>query len=375
MSLCVQTNFKKLASKIQTMLKYSPFLLILFLLSCQNAPNPVIQPEIITAQTRQSEPFEERKFSLMERELEYLMEIWPGEYDNPEQLDFDKYANKKGIENGGHLRIHSFFQRLDLPEFGEYVIYEESYKNENPNEIYRQVIYQLSPDNEAKAMMAKLYHLKTPKPILAAKQKLNFEKDLSPTSPLLENGCQLKLQREGMAFIGKTIAKDCLKDEDSKTQTIDYQLRISENEFWFREQKYNSITNTLLADNQQLSWYNLEKVRCFVCMIDFPREEGGRPVKTEHYIKIHDQGGKFEFDYSDGRHMVLGMRNTWSFGMQRETFVIFIQADNQDGKTLIYSWGNPGADRIGFNPGWIRVQCDLDTPKNNKLQLQLRPDS
>ena len=131
----------------------------------------------------------------------------------------------------------------------------------------------------------------------------------------------------------------------------------------------------MIADDEQLHWYNLEKARCFVCMIDFPREEGGRPVITEHYIKIHDQGGKFEFDYRDGRHMVLGMRNTWSFGMQRETFVIFIQAENQEGKTLIYSWGNPGADRIGFNPGWIRVQCDLDTPKNVKLQQELRPDS
>ncbi len=37
-------------------------------------------------------------------------------------------------------------------------------------------------------------------------------------------------------------------------------------------------------------------------MIDFPREENGKPVKTAHYIKIHDQGRKFEFEYLDDRY-------------------------------------------------------------------------
>jgi len=68
------------------------------------------------------------------------------------------------------------------------------------------------------------------------------------------------------------------------------------------------------------------------------------------------------------------MRNTWSFGMHRETFVIYI-VDKATQKTLIYSWGNPGADRIGFNPGWIRAQCDVKSPRNVKLQKELRPGS
>jgi len=356
------------------MQKYLLFILLL-LSSCQNTSNQIIKPKILTAEIRNDEPLEERKFSFMERELEYLMTIWAGEYDNVEQLDFDKYANKKGVENGGHLRIHSYFQRLDLPEFGEYVIYEETYKDDKPNEIIRQCIYQLSADNDVKGMLAKVYHFKNTAPILANKKLVNLDKNLQPSASQFTQGCDMMLRREGMAFVGKTIQKDCINNAANTAQNLDYQIRISENEFWFQEQIYNAATNTLIADDLQLPWYQLEKARCFVCMIDFPREAGGRPVKTEHYINIHDQGGKFEFDYSDGRHMVLGMRNTWSFGMQRETFVIFIQADNQEGKTLIYSWGNPGADRIGFNPGWIRVQCDLDTPKNVKLQQELRPDS
>jgi len=73
------------------MQKYLLFILLL-LPSCQNTSNEIIKTKILTAEIRKDEPFEERKFSLMERELEYLMTIWIGEYDNVEQLDFDKYA-------------------------------------------------------------------------------------------------------------------------------------------------------------------------------------------------------------------------------------------------------------------------------------------
>ena len=114
---------------------------------------------------------------------------------------------------------------------------------------------------------------------------------------------------------------------------------------------------------QHLQW-ELERARWFACMVDFPRESGGQPVVTGHYIKMHDQGGTFPFTHPDGRDMVLTMRNNWSYGMQRETFVIVIQDGDESGPTLVYAWGAPGSDRIGVNPGYLRVQCDLDTPRN-----------
>jgi len=312
---------------------------------------------------------------LAEREIAYLQNIWPGEYDNVEQLDFDKYSDRKDPASGAHLRMHTFLRAVDLPQFGPNVFYQETYQNDDPNDIYKQHIYALSPMDNGHSILIKTFSFATTKATLGLDKELKLSKSLQPNSPQFEKGCEMILEREGMAFVGRTRDVACHKNPEHADQGIDFQIRISENEFWFRNQTRDLETNQLIEDPKALSWYQQVKSRCFACMIDFPREKGGRPVNTVHYIKIHDQGGKFEFDYTDGRHMVLGMRNTWSFGMQRETFVIFIQEENQKGKTLIYSWGNPGADRIGFNPGWIRVQCDLDTPKNNKLQQDLRPDS
>ena len=71
---------------------------------------------------------EERTFTLLERELEYLVSIWPGDYDNREQLAFDASVGKKDMDSGGHLRVHSQIRRVDVPALGAYVLYVEEYK-------------------------------------------------------------------------------------------------------------------------------------------------------------------------------------------------------------------------------------------------------
>ena len=317
----------------------------------------------------------ERKYTLLERELEYIMVIWPGEYDNVEQLDFDKFAGMPDVSHGQHLRVHHHAQRLKSSRLGEYVMYIEEYIHDDPSDIQRQSIYVLSPDEEAKEIKINVYHFNNAQARLSMKKEIDDLNQLTSSSSSLIRGCDMILRREGMAFRAVTEDKFCIVDNEEKGLSIDHQFRIAEREYWYEEIKYDNTTERRLSDEFQQAPYQLEKSRCFICMIDFPKKEGGRPTVTHHYIDIHDQGGKFEFDYLDGRHMILGMRNTWSFGMQRETFVIFIQEESQSGTTLIYSWGNPGADRIGFNPGWIRVQCDLDTPENRKFQQGLRPDS
>ncbi|RKR15235.1 CpeT/CpcT family protein DUF1001 [Maribacter vaceletii] len=294
-----------------------------------------------------------RKFSYPERELDYLMHIWKGEYDNVEQLDFDKIQKLEGKK---HDRVHVSIRQFQNSNFGVGAVYVEEYREDNVNIITRQCIYQLVPDDKENAIKVKVYHFKTKKPILAKRDSFKAVSVLTPNSNLLKEGCSMILRRNGDGFLAKTILDSC-----TDKQVKEYQFSVTENSFHFTEEGIKTA-------------YQLEKARCFTCMIDFPNDTNGRSTVTNHYIDILDQGGSFKFKYPDGRNMLLGMRNTWSFGMHRETFVIYI-LDQETNKTLIYSWGNPGADRIGFNPGWIRVQCDLKTPRNVKMQQELRPGS
>ncbi len=312
-----------------------------------------------------------RKFSYAERELDYLSHIWEGEYDNVEQLDFDKIQRKEG-EVTSHDRVHVSVRQFQNSNFGVGAVYLEEYRNNDPKLITKQLIYQLIPDDEEKAIKVKLFHFKKRSAVLAVGKPFDAIALLTPNSEELKEGCEMMLRRNGNGFLAKTVNKTCQPSNENPKETIDYQFSVTEDTFGFQEIRYSA--NQRLADKEQLSAYALEKARCFSCMIDFPNDTNKRPTITKHYIDIYDQGGTFEFEYPDGRNMLFGMRNTWSFGMHRETFVIYM-IDTATKKTLIYSWGNPGADRIGFNPGWIRAQCDLKTARNMKLQQELRPGS
>lgn len=280
---------------------------------------------------------QEREFTLLERELDYLLQIWPGDYDNVEQTSFDAAAGAPT-----RRRVHVSVERTDAPDLGEVVLAVREYWDNDPTTLTRDEMYVIEPDDEANALRVAVYRL-------------------DDGAPVRRPGCDLLLRRDANALVGTT--DSC----NSEGTYRDYSLRVDTESLWFHEGQD--------AEQGERSWYQLERARWFACMIDFPREEGGRPVVTHHYIKIHDQGGAFPFVHPDGRPMVLLMRNTWSYGMQRETFFIGVMDEVESGPTLVYAWGSPGSDRIGVNPGYLRVQCDLDTPRHVELQHGLRPDS
>ncbi|MEM7704572.1 MAG: chromophore lyase CpcT/CpeT [Pseudomonadota bacterium] len=314
---------------------------------------------------------QERSYTLLERELEYLMELWPGDYDNREQVQFDFNVGKRSPAQGGHKRVHSQIRRVDLPTFGEHVLYAKTFGDNNSDNVIRHHLYELKADETAKAIRIRVHQFKNGGRYSGAAANPAILDSMTRDDTTVAAGCDLLLTRDVDAIVGGTAPGACAAASENGGESLDYQVRISETGYWFHDRK---ITNDSSAE-PQLPWYQLERVRWFQCMLDFPREDGGRPVNTVSYVRIHDQGGTYPFTYRDGRDMVFTFRNTWSYGMQRETLVIVIQEGDETGKTLVYGWAEPGSDRIGVNPGWIRLQCDLDTPKKRKFQQWLRPDS
>lgn len=273
----------------------------------------------------------ERKYTLMEREIEYLMDIWEGDYDNVEQLSLESDRGMKEQSQGQHTRIHTTVSKIKNDLIGEYLLYIKEYENNDPKNIFREYLYQLIPEDSTAQIRVKAYQFKSD---INSRTVKSLSK-LKLNSLEAADDCDIWIHREGRSFIGRTSGASCGLDI-VKGVSLSYHVKITENQYAF---KYTQNFDNGQRQSVNENWYLLDKARCFVCMIDFPREEGGRPVETKHYIEIHDQGGQFDFGYTDGRHMVLTMRNTWSYGMKRNTFVIVIQENDLKGKTLIYSWG------------------------------------
>ncbi|MGI9205723.1 MAG: CpcT/CpeT family chromophore lyase [Woeseiaceae bacterium] len=306
---------------------------------------------------------QEREYTLMEREIDYLMNLWPGDYDNVEQPALDANVGKTDPANGGHQRVHSFVTSIDMPEVGHDLLFIDEYTGNDESATLRRRLYSLVPDEQEKAILAEAYHVDSAD-----------RSDIGASNFTRAPGCDLLIRRDGDAFTGKIQSADCPSaNGDRRFGT--YEMRLSKHQYRFYDQSLMQHAGGAGDENEDIGWYQLDRARWFACMIDFPREEGGRPVVTQHYIKIHDQGGEFAFRHPDGRDMVLTMRNNWSYGMQRETFVIVVQEGDTSGEALVYAWSSPDADRIGVNPVFLRVQCDMDTPENVEFQHRLRPDS
>jgi len=320
---------------------------------------------------------QETGFTYIERELSYLMSIWPGEYDNQEQISFDARAEfEQKLGNG---RFHAKVIVVDAPNIGDNLLYVEKSIHGDLNNTYQQRLYKLVPDESLKAIRVKAYAFKKADKYLGGDTSSKAFKRLRASNLIALEGCDLLLRRDNRDFAGSNISRSNACQDGEKLGYLERVVRVSSDEYSFNDRRYLSkagnskAAKSLLATT--LTPRKMRRARWFACMIDVPKDTPNVSNFTQHYMKIHDQGGTFSFTHPDGRDMELLMRNTWSYGMQRETFFIGLFENDINGKLLIYSWGTPGADRIGMNPGYIRVQCDLDTPKNVELQKGLRVDS
>jgi len=312
---------------------------------------------------------QETGYTPTERELNYLMKIWPGDYDNQEQVSFDARARQETADQ--QPRFHALIHRLELPSLGPNMLYIEERENDDSEKLTYQRLYALSADEDEKAVRVKTYRLKSEDKFQAAGRDLTELSKIKAGYASYQEGCDMLLRRDGESLTGETQPGRCKNGEDS---FLTRHIRMSKTQYSFKEKQTDKDSKVLsaVADFRPR---NMKRARWFACMIDVPKDTPGRANHTQHYMKIHDQGGSFAFTHPDGRDMTLLMRNTWSYGMQRETFFIGVLEGDVTGKTLVYSWGMPGQDRIGVNPGYIRIQCDLDTPENVKLQKALRSES
>jgi CpeT/CpcT family (DUF1001) len=311
----------------------------------------------------------------LDLDLNYVMQLMQGDFDNREQLQFDSDVGKRDMATGGHLRVHTAIRKVDLPKFGKNVLYVEEYKNNDPTSIFRQRIYVLNADKEEKAIRITMHFFKDRKKWLGAHENAAIIKDLTPNDTNALAGCDVFIRRDLNAFQGGMKTKTCVFGEEGKKRYSDYQLRLETNKYAFRDRIMDFNTDQPLEQVADFSWHQLERARMFACMIDFPKVPGKGAMYTDKYIVMHDQGGTYFFDHPDGRKMVMTLRNNWSYGMYRETLVTVIQEGDEKGPTLAYAWAEPDATWIGINPSWMRVQCDLDSAKTRKEQQDLRSDS
>ena len=296
-------------------------------------------------------------------DLEELLSVWPRIADNDDQV-----VGSQGTIDRFHSRM------VPLGETGTR-FYVEEWRNDDPSQTYRQRIYDFGIDVEEGAIHIKVSYLRNAADVVGAYADPDKLALITEDQILHFDGCDFFIRKQGNNFFGGLKTDACVFPIDGEPRTFDYDLLITEDHLWFREKARRVSDDEVMVIENNFNWLEMNTARMFACMVDWPKDEGGPPNKTLHYIQLHDQGGQFIFEAPDGRTLAVGLRHTFGAGMERSTFWTGVHEGSVNGRLLAYGWGEPGADRIGTNPGWIRIQCDLDTPKNRQLQQDLRPDS
>lgn len=204
----------------------------------------------------------DKKVSNGPQMLDEVMMWWPGDYHNNRQLQKLRAAGKPiwqadGSGKPGHIAVTSHYRRVELPEFGDHVLYVEETKHGDPSAIFRQRIYTLTRDPETDVVTVKLWYFKDKTRYLAAWRDASILAELTPDqmSPLPDH-CDLTIRRQGARYHMSMPAKQCVFGE----RYFDYQVLLGPESFWFRDRIVDAATDEVLEAAGNFTYHELDRV-------------------------------------------------------------------------------------------------------------------
>ena len=173
----------------------------------------------------------------LRRDLERIMRWWPGDYNNDRQLA-RLAAEGKPIwraddsGKGGHIEVTSHYRAVDLPAFGENVIYVEETKHGDPDAIFRQRIYSLTIDEAADTLRVSMWNFKDKEKHVGAWRDLSRLSGLTPAEMTnFGENCDLVMTRKSDEYHLAMQDRQCAFGENY----FSYQVLLGEDSFWFRD--------------------------------------------------------------------------------------------------------------------------------------------
>ncbi|MEO0996685.1 MAG: chromophore lyase CpcT/CpeT [Pseudomonadota bacterium] len=196
-----------------------------------------------------------------ESDLDRVLDWWAGDYDNDRQIERltaegQPVWRADGSGEGGHIEVTSHYRRVELPAFGEHVLYVEETKYGDPDEIFRQRIYTLNVDDESDRVRVKIWNFKDKQRYVGAWRDTARLSDLTPDemSPLPDRCDLLSERREGRIHLGMN-GRDCAFGD----RYFNYQVLLGPESFWFRDKIVRLEDDVLLTTAGDFTYHQLDR--------------------------------------------------------------------------------------------------------------------
>ncbi|MEM7283457.1 MAG: chromophore lyase CpcT/CpeT [Pseudomonadota bacterium] len=297
---------------------------------------------------------------VLEKDLALLMQWFPGEYDNQEQVYFQQELEVP--EDHRHERTHHIFYKADLPSFGDHVLYVQQYLDDDPDKIYRQRIYALKADHDENAVRLTIHTPKDVKALVNAHLEPKKLEGLTPEDTTTLSGCDVFWKRQSNQFVGYMKEDACTFESrrSGKTIIINDDLVLTESELWISDRARDTDGNRVFGHPTGIPHKN-RKARPFSCWIAVKHQEG-EGWYFQRGVKLHDQGGRFWVTTDEASPQTVGlkMRNVvWPYGNNQPSLVVYAYNEGSD-RAVSYAWSEPTAKRVGLNLRWMQASCSAE---------------
>ncbi|NKB42874.1 MAG: hypothetical protein GKS03_01225 [Alphaproteobacteria bacterium] len=306
----------------------------------------------------------------LQRDLMIISELFPGTYDNMEQVYFDNRLEVS--EDIRHERVSSEVRRIPNDRFGENAFFILDYWFEQDR--WHPRIYSFHVDQAENAIRMRLHSFAgfDRTPYLRAHEDLSALDSLSPDDLTNLAQCDLFWRQSVGGYHAKMKDKACVYEEQGETVYADYQMMLSDRALW-KGDVIRRVSDDSQINSEPEVLHKQLKARHFTCNMSFSGETG----KKENFgrIPIHDQGGlhfvsrptKEKPDRQIGirlRNVDWAMNNT-ATGFTNDVFVMYIveRASGQKDRNVTYTWGAPEETSVGLNLQWLLASCYI-TPQN-----------
>ena len=270
----------------------------------------------------------------LEAQLQLLMSWWPGQYDNHEQIVRQSGGGLSPLTDHPFHRVHSRYERVTDSPLGTHVIAAVDYRDDDPVQLLRQRHYVVTVDVAAGALRLAQYA-----PMITTGDGRGAGAGAAGFQPLGPQ-CDLLLRFVGGQFEGGLTPNACRIGG----RPVEYGLVVGPRYNWYRERPGHY-------------WFEQTRARAFICMVQENAAGDMRQTKFLKTLRLHDQGGRADIDWPDGRTLTFTIHTrAFSSPPEREYPLFRIHEKGKD-VPIAYAYAVDDAARFGLNLGWFYVRC------------------
>jgi hypothetical protein len=295
--------------------------------------------------------------------LRILMEWWPGQFDNHEQIVRQSGGGLSLTTDSPFHRVHTEVRAIGAPDLGPNVLAITRFAANDPARIERREIAIPVVDGEANAIRVRRFTVadwgRLADPASAARLR---PADLAP----LGDGCDLLLRFAGEQFGGELAAGTCATQNAAAAAGAKsplrsaYELIVAKDHLWERAETRRARGGAVtweMAPGSGYDWYQQTRARPYTCNVF--ASTNGEMAKSAYLqtIHLHDQGGEAEIAWPDGRTLVFTIHTRAFTATPERAYPLFRIHEKGNPVPIAYAYAVDRNTRFGLNLGWFYVRC------------------